>query len=80
MQQMYSVFDGRDLMARNFWDTDDLSRYVDVYRRQEDERNGKMVVARQRLETGYYLSDEVALATATRMLQNNTAPPTPQRS
>ena len=37
----------------------------------------KIALARERLESGYYLSDEVALATAARMLQADAAPPPP---
>lgn len=66
-------------MAGNFWNIDDLGRYFDLYRRQEKERDNKIVVVRQRLENGYYLSDEVALATAARMLQSNISRPPPSR-
>jgi len=66
-------------MAGNFWNINDLNRYFDVYRRQEEEREDKMLVVRHRLECGYYLSDEVAFATATRMLQSNTGRPPPLR-
>ena len=66
-------------MAHNFWSEDELNRYVDVYRRQEQERTGKMAAVRKRLENGYYLSEEAASATAAKMLEDNTSPPPPQR-
>ncbi len=67
-------------MAQNCWSKDDLNRYADVYRRQQQDRSGKMTAVRQRLESGYYLSEEAALATAAKILQSSTPPPGPRRS
>ena len=62
-------------MARNVAKGDDLGRYPDARRHQETGLEGKMAIVRQRLESGYYLSDEVASATAARMLQSDTDRP-----
>jgi hypothetical protein len=64
-------------MTGNFWDDNSLNHYLGIYRRMEKERDDKIAVVRERIESSYYLCGEVALATAARMLQADAAPPPP---
>ena len=45
-----------------------MDRYIGPYRRLQKSRNDKMALVRERLEAGYYLTDEIAHAAAARML------------
>lgn len=62
-------------MTGNFWDDNSLNHYLGVYRRMEKERDDKIAVVRERLESGYYLCGEVALTTAAKMLETASPPP-----
>jgi hypothetical protein len=64
-------------MTGNFWDDNSLNHYLGIYRRMEKERDDRIAVVRERIESGYYLCGKVALATAARMLQADAAPPPP---
>jgi len=56
------------MSVTNFWSDNDLDRYAGLYRRLQESRHDKLALVRRRLETGYYLSDEIAQAVAARML------------
>ncbi|MFH1732804.1 MAG: hypothetical protein ABIF82_14290 [Planctomycetota bacterium] len=56
------------MSANNFWSHRDLDQYIGLYRRLEKSRREKTALVRERLEAGYYLTDEIAHAVAARML------------
>ena len=71
-----------------FWNPNELRAYLKLLRDAEDAHGEKMDLARRRIESGYYLTDEIARATALKMLARapdlcppppREMPPTPQR-
>ncbi|MFW6158715.1 MAG: hypothetical protein ACOC8E_05095 [Planctomycetota bacterium] len=59
----------------NFWNADDLGKYLRLLRNVERARAERLERARRRVEGGYYLTDEIARATAERMLAPNQRDP-----
>jgi len=51
-----------------FWNPQELSLYLRLLRDAEDAHASKMECIRRRIESGYYLTDRIARATALKML------------
>jgi len=51
-----------------FWNPKELRVYLKLLRDAEDAHSEKIDLARRRIESGYYLTDEIARATALKML------------
>ncbi len=52
----------------NFWTADEQQRYADVLRTIEREHDRQMQLARERIASGFYLTDDAARAAALAML------------
>ena len=56
------------MTARDFWTPSEFDNYLDLLRHMEAACAARMELVRRRLEAGYYLTPEVARATAEKML------------
>jgi len=54
----------------NFWTLGDLREYLELCRRIKEAREQKIHRVRGRLKSGYYMTDEVARATAEKMIDS----------
>ncbi len=54
--------------STNLWTDNDLGKYLTLFRCAEQARKQKIQLTRTRIESGYYLTDQVARATASKML------------
>ena len=54
--------------SSNFWNPDERRKYLRLLRDVESAHSKKLDLVRRRIETGYYLTDEIARATAAKML------------
>ncbi len=63
-----------------FWNPKELRAYLKLLRDAEDAHGEKMDLVRRRIESGYYLTDEIARATALKMLARapDLRPPPPR--
>jgi len=57
-----------------FWNSEELRRYLRLLRDVQNAQRDKMDLVRGRIESGYYLTDEIAQATAHRMLTSHGEP------
>ena len=56
-------------MAENkFWTPEDLRRYLKLLRQVEDSQAERMDRIRKRIDSGYYLTDEMAQKTAQKLV------------
>ena len=58
------------MSTSDFWSRNELSSYMGILRRLEKAKSDRAERAKERLESGFYLSDDVARATAKNMLDD----------
>lgn len=54
----------------NFWTLEDVQKYVELCRKVREAHNETIDRVRDRLKSGYYLTDEIARTTAEKMIDS----------
>jgi len=58
------------MASGNFWTVGDLQQYLALYRKVRETERKKVHRVRARLKSGHYMTDDIARATAEKMIQS----------